>query len=95
VKILVNTPQLQAISTATEVIAVFYGPGTFKADGIPISSDKPCMLIFEKRKGKIAGVWASNPDHKTGSVELNIGGVKQMMDMPDGDLAGSSIHVML
>lgn len=95
VKILINTPQLQAISTATQVIAIFYEPGTFKADGIPVSSDKPCMVIFEKRKGKIVGVWTSNPDHKKVSVELNIGGTKKIMDMPDGDLAGSSIHVKL
>ena len=95
VKILSNTSNLQAISTATAVIVVFYKPGSLNANGTTIYSNKPCMLICEKNKGKITGVWVSNPDRKKTSIELNIGGIRQIMDMTGGDFAGASVGVML
>ncbi|GAA4094443.1 polysaccharide lyase 8 family protein [Mucilaginibacter panaciglaebae] len=95
VKILANASDLQAISTATAVIAVFYEPGSLNASGTTIASNKPCMLICEKNKGKITGVWVSNPGRKKTSIELNIGGVKQTINMADDDMAGASVSVML
>lgn len=95
VKILANTPKLQAISTATSVIAVFYEPGAFRANGDTISTDKPCMLICDKSKGKISEIWVSNPNRNKTPIELSIGGVKRVIDMPDGDRAGESISVKL
>lgn len=95
VKMLVNTPKAQAISTATVVIAVFYEPGALITGDASISTDKPCMLICDKRKGKISGIWVSNPSRKKTSIELNIDGVKRVIDIPDGDMAGQTIGVRL
>lgn len=88
-RILSNTASVQAVQDIAtgKIMAVFYEPGSFEAEGIgTISADKPCMLIVAKNGGSVK-VSVANPyceSRPQESVTIEAGGKSSTVTFKDG-----------
>ena len=85
VKVLSNTPALQAIQVNGKVLAVFYKEGTLGS----IHVDKPCLVIY--RPG--ATLWLSDPTRLLYEVGVSVGEKKWQVSLPSGTYAGATTSV--
>ncbi|WP_448698407.1 polysaccharide lyase family 8 super-sandwich domain-containing protein [Mucilaginibacter sp. AW1-3] len=90
VKVLANTPDLQAIAVNKHVLAVFYAPGAISIRGAQkLRASAPCIVIF-KPNGTI---WVTDPTQKLTELNLAVNEHLVKVKLPAGDMAGSSIKV--
>lgn len=102
VRVLANTPQLQAAADATVTGAVFHEPGRLDAD-LPLMVDQPCLVLLRRDGGSLV-LAVANPENRALAVTLDIGlvlagdgvertpgGSRLRLELPDGPAAGSSV----
>jgi chondroitin AC lyase len=91
-RILANTPALQAATAAQYVAAVFWEPGEVDAgSGRRVRVDQPCVLLANRDAGG-AHVTVANPRNQPLRVRVIVGGAAPVdFDLPDGPRAGSSV----
>ncbi|MBC6700146.1 polysaccharide lyase family 8 super-sandwich domain-containing protein [Hymenobacter puniceus] len=91
VQVLANTRAVQAISFNDRVLAAFYQPEKLRVSATTsIGADSPCLLIY-KRTTPRPEVWVADPTRTLQHVRLSINGVYRTIDLPQGDLLGSSV----
>ena len=96
VRILANTPSLQAVWHEKLCIAAiaFYQSGTIEiVPGQTLSVDTPCLLLWREQPGKVT-ISVTNPKNKEATVNLRVGGtqltgddVRQLSSPPGSQLA--------
>ena len=102
-RILVNTPDLQAVKSEGLWQAVFWKPGEVDDGVLRFAVDQPCLITLHRDKDLLR-VSASNPENKPLTVNLRIslklqgdevrteGGLsKVVIDLPSDLRAGSSL----
>jgi len=90
VKVLENTPALQALQVGKRIMAVFYAPGDVSiSQNQKLSVSAPCLVISEPK----GSVWISDPTQKLAEINLTINKHAIAVKLPAGDMAGSSIKV--
>ena len=90
VKVLSNTPTLQAIQVNGKILAVFYKEGVLTIDGHAIVGvDKPCMVICKPG----ATVWLSDPTRLQYEVSVTTGGKTWQVSLPSGAYMGATTSV--
>ncbi len=88
-RVLFNTADIQAVKTDDVVMAVFYNPVSLQLSGGPkISCSAPCALICKSTE-----VWVADPTRKLKQLTLTINGQHELVDLPQGDMLGSSVRV--
>ena len=94
-KILSNTPDVQAVQNRYEIMAVFYKPGSLKISSTEsIASNQPCILIY-KKYGFQKVIWISDPTRKLNTIQIKIGTQSVNVNLPTGDLKGSTVKAEL
>ncbi|MDP4241014.1 MAG: polysaccharide lyase family 8 super-sandwich domain-containing protein, partial [Bacteroidota bacterium] len=90
-KILSNTPDVQAIQSKSLVMAVFYNSSLLKVpNGEMIRVNHPCILLY-KHDDKKREVWISDPTRKLATIQILIDGKSHDITLPSGDYAGSTL----
>ena len=92
VRVVVNTPRLQAVEQTRDGVlqAAFYEAGKFEggAWGI-VSADAPCLLMLRRQGDKVVAT-VSNPLNQEGRVTVQTCGRQREIAFPEGARAGSS-----
>lgn len=93
VKVIANSPASQAVQSGNTIIAVFYKPGViYLSESKRIQTDQPCMLIF-KTSPSGSELWASDPSRKLQNLNITINKKTIPVQLPQGDMLGSSVKV--
>lgn len=95
VKILINTPDEQAIAVNNTVMVTFYKAGSITVNGMLLKADKPCLLICNKAGGRFNTIWVADPTRAETNISLTIGNTVKQVTLPSGDYKGSSIKISL
>jgi chondroitin AC lyase len=94
VKIVSNTPNIQAVQSGNTLIAVFYKPGSlYLTETQRIQADQACIIIC---KGGAKGyeVWAADPTRKLSEMNLLINKKTVQVPFPQGDLLGKTVKAL-
>jgi len=89
VTVLANTTQAQAIRVNQLIMVVFYEAGSLTIDKKTIKSDSPCIVMLESD----GSIWVSDPSQKLQSFNLTVAEHNISVQLPVGDMAGSSVRV--
>jgi len=65
---------------------VFYKPARLDAGKLSIATSGPCAVVIRK-----SGIYLSDPTQKELAVTLIINGEPLPVNLPQGDLAGSTV----
>lgn len=93
VRILANTPQLQAVAHEGDKVteAIFYEPGALAVrKGLTLRVDQACALLLKESKGAVT-VSVSNPKQEALQVWVEWGTSRVAFDLPGGEFAGQSL----
>jgi chondroitin AC lyase len=87
VRILSNTPEIQAIADESSDIteAIFYNAGTLKAGAHSLTVSGPCALIL--RAGSIS---VADPTQKQQSLTITVNARRWSIPLPGGEMAGNT-----
>jgi chondroitin AC lyase len=93
VKVLSNTSKLQAVQVATGWIgAVFWSAGSANVAGVAIDVDQPCVTTLTSVPDG-QRVTIADPTQRLRTIKLNVEGMSQAIDLPQGGDAGKSVSV--
>jgi chondroitin AC lyase len=91
INLVLNNHDIQAIKTKDCYMVVFYKPDVVSyLDGVKLKADKPCILLY-KKNGAQTTVWLSDPTRKLAQVKLKINELDEVVKLPSGNLAGSTV----
>ncbi len=91
VQILENSKTLAAISSESGIKVVFFRKGSLRLkDGQEIESSHPCLLMKNENRAVI-----SDPTRYLEYIELKINSKSYRIDLPQGQLAGSQVEIIL
>lgn len=95
IEILSNNANLQALvdKMSSILYLTFFSSGLFMYDDCAISVDKPCMIMVKNIYNEIIDLYIAEPTQLEKSIILNINGREQMIDLPAGDYAGSTVKI--
>ncbi|HWR14097.1 MAG TPA: polysaccharide lyase 8 family protein [Terriglobales bacterium] len=96
IHVLSNNRQIQGAwndSTRLAMLA-FYEPGTLLTPIGQISVDQACLLMV-RNTAEGWSITAANPENKRLMVKVQIDSTVRTIELPDGDLAGSSVTALL
>lgn len=94
VRILANTPALQAVMHETGKItqAIFHEPGTLTIrDGLIVTVDQPCALLL-RETGRLRIVSVSDPKQTALRVTVTVNTKRLVYELPKGELAGQTLR---
>lgn len=101
VRVLANTPELQAAAGGGVVGAAFHAAGRLDGE-VPLAVDRPCLVLL-RREGDAVVLAVANPENRPLAVAVDVGlalagdgvertpaGSRVRLALPDGPAAGSS-----
>jgi chondroitin AC lyase len=94
--IIVNTPEVQAAQTGDLAGAVFYRPGRVETANFGIvSAAQPCLVLLRRQEDGVTTISAADPTGKLRQLDLQIDGRGLSLDLPGGEMAGSTVQQRL
>ncbi len=90
IQILQNNSDVQAVYSNSGIHSVFYNESNLIFGNDTISVDNPCVLSIRKSKMII-----SDPTQSLASLIVEINGEEYIVDLPQGDRAGSKVSIDL
>jgi chondroitin AC lyase len=88
IRVLSNTPTLQAASGGDVIGAVFWEPGKLQANGVDLEVDQACLVLARKMDGEWRAT-LSNPTQKPLMVKVKLNGSTKTVELRDGLSAAS------
>jgi chondroitin AC lyase len=91
-KTITNTPAQQAVwNEESRVLAVaFWEAGAVEREGHTLEVDRPCLVLLNLSENR-PRVEVSNPLNEPATVTITFDGVATTVELPDGEVAGSSV----
>lgn len=83
VRILANTPAVQAAGSAEVQMAVFYQPGRVASEAaVDLAVDQPCFVLARKSAAGRLVVTVADPTRRAARIRVTLDGTKWVVDMP-------------
>lgn len=83
VRILANTPAVQAAESGDALMAVFFQPGRVESDPVgELAVDQPCVVLARKNPVDGWNITVADPARRASRIELTLGGTKWTADLP-------------
>ena len=97
IEILKNDQEMQVVVDKIDsvIYLTFFSVGTFSYNNFTFSVDTPCILMVKNVDMKNIDVYIAEPTQLENKINLKINDYKQVINLPTGDYAGSTIHLQI
>ena len=88
---------MQAVVDRTNatMFITFFIPGSISYDDLSLSVNIPCILMVKKLSTDRVDIYVADPTQLESQVNLKVNDHEQIIKLPSGDYAGSTVHLKI